>query len=170
MNIWLLPDPHLGHDKAIELMGRPHGFEDKIIRHLSNIVCHDDILLCLGDVSFYNHLYWHHQILMSIEAKAWLVRGNHDKKSISWYLEAGWDFAGDSLSFTMFGKKLLFTHRPVINADITDDTFDLNIHGHCHNTLHHPVGGDKHRLVYLEHHYQPISLRAVVEGTYAPPL
>jgi len=60
----------------------------------------------------------------------------------------------------MYGYHIAFSHQPLSD----DDSFDLNIHGHHHNTLHHPEDdvNDKHKLVFIEHEYKPIMLKHII--------
>jgi calcineurin-like phosphoesterase family protein len=139
--------------------GRPIGFEETILRKTKNIVMPGDVLIHLGDIALYRDEYWNKQLRAACAGKMWLIRGNHDKKTVTWYLEMGWDFVGDEILLHMYGKRVLFTHRPAPDGD----HYDLNIHGHLHANKHHAPGGDKHRLVYMEHEYSPVSVRSIVE-------
>jgi len=62
--------------------------------------------------------------------------------------------------------KILFSHKPQI-----DTGYDLNIHGHFHNSDHRrqepelkAIANPKHHLIMMEHHYEPQSLRSIVES------
>lgn len=94
--------------------------------------------------------------------KRWLIRGNHDKKSMGWYLSHGWDLVAEQITLDIYGKRVALSHRPIT----AHDDFDINIHGHFHNSGHHPEDATtgKHRLLFMEHEYKPVSLRKLVEG------
>lgn len=62
-----------------------------------------------------------------------LVKGNHDSKSYNWYLQNGWDWVCDTFTLERHGKTILFSHEP----KAWDGYFDINIHGHLHNSQHH---------------------------------
>lgn len=162
MNYWIITDTHFGHNKMQEYCGRPEDFETTIIHNLMNTCRTGDVLIHLGDICIGQDSYWHNR-LANIYARRWLIRGNHDKKSAGWYLSHGWDCVSDSLTLTVFGERILFSHRPAESGDYT-----LNIHGHMHNTGHHPEMipriTPKQRLIIMEHHYAPISLRKIVES------
>lgn len=162
MNYWVLADTHFGHEKMKDYCQRPDGFEDKILSAVARLVQCDDVLIHIGDFCIYCDEYWHELFRSACLGKRWLVRGNHDRKSLGWYFSHGWDFVADEFSLEVFGKRVLFSHAPV--PEIADA--ELNIHGHLHNTGHHPELhiSTKHRLVYLEHTYEPLNLRKIIEG------
>lgn len=166
MNYWIITDTHFGHDKMSEYCGRPKNFENIIFKHLQNCIKDDDVLIHLGDICIYNDEEWHKIFCGVANCKWWLIRGNHDKKTLGWYLSHGWDFVADEITLQIFGKRVALSHKPIT----IHDNFDLNIHGHHHNTGHHPEDQvtDKHRLVFLEHSYMPINLRRLVEFTPQP--
>jgi calcineurin-like phosphoesterase family protein len=139
----------------------------RILRGLSNIK-KGDVVIHLGDVCIGDDADWHKKFLSGVSrAKSWLVLGNHDRKSKSWYLDVGWDWVGERMEFEIFGKHLVFTHEPVL--EVSDG--QLNIHGHLHSTKHHPeydsllnVSLGKYLCVALENtKYQPVTLNSVIK-------
>lgn len=155
---YIIADTHFGHNRMLELGGRPEGFEDLIFENIKNMTS-NSILIHLGDVSFYKHEYWHGKLhLRCPSKKKWLILGNHDKHSMTWYINHGWDFVARELYLQIHGMRILFTHRPQPPGD-----YDLNIHGHLHTTNHHPEceRHDKQLLVTCEPEYKPISLRKI---------
>lgn len=173
MKIWLISDSHFGHDKMMEYCGRPKGFEQKILNNLFKTVKKDDILIHLGDFCIGNDEFWHTSFMQVPTLKKWLLRGNHDRKSTTWYLSHGWDWVGDHMSNFFFGKKILFSHTPTKY----DGCFDMNIHGHFHNNLHrllegrYVVEGEKERNeVDLANLTPRHKLLAIEETNYQPVL
>ena len=164
MNYWILPDTHFGHNKMKEeeYGGRPEGFEAKILKNISNSFNQDDVLIHLGDFCFYAEEFWHASFMRVVNGHRWLIRGNHDKKSTTWYLNNGWCFVADEIKLKIYGKVIVFSHRPIQDRDI----FDINFHGHFHNTNHHPeeAVNEKHRCLFLEHDYKPFNLKTLVVG------
>jgi len=165
MNYWIIADTHFGHDKIAECFGRPKDFEIKIFKAL-NIVRPQDVLIHLGDFCIGKDAYWHDLFMDKCPANIkWFVKGNHDRKSVSWYLGRGWDCVTERLQLTVFGKTILFSHKPLSSGD-----YDINIHGHLHTNgqHHHPELDDfvdKHNiLIAIEGEYKPVSLRRIVEG------
>jgi calcineurin-like phosphoesterase family protein len=129
------------------------------------------VLIHLGDVCFENCEEWHNK-LTQIYSKKWLIRGNHDKQSLSWYLNHGYDMVCDFFFLEMFGKKILFSHVPM-----KDSGYGINIHGHFHdfslNTVEKMepelfrILTPKHRLISLEkYHYQPINLDYICKHSH----
>ena len=162
MNYWIITDTHFGHDKIMAYCGRPDDFESRIMSNLRKTVREEDVLIHLGDFCWGDHALWHADFMNHAKCKRWLIKGNHDKKSNTWYHRNGWDCVADRMTLKLYGKEILFSHRPII----TEGDF-VNIHGHHHNTGHHPEDGtdERHRLVFIEHRYAPINLRHIVERT-----
>lgn len=162
MQYWVISDPHLGHHMLVNKGHRPERYETSIIKNVASIVTPDDVMICLGDVAFYQELRWHEVLTSSCKGKKWLVKGNHDKKSNTWYLDRGWDFVGDQIVLRQYGLNILLSHIPV-HIDDREDV-DVNVHGHLHDNQHRSECEitDRHRLVYMEHHYQPKTLRNIL--------
>jgi len=115
----------------VEYCGRPDNFEEMIFNGFG-VIGPDDILIHLGDICIGSDAECHEEFIMSINCKKILVRGNHDKKSIHWYLGHGWDWVCESMSMQYGGKRILFSHMPMV----WDGYWDINIHGHFHNANH----------------------------------
>ena len=160
VNYWITTDTHFGHEKMHEYCQRPDDYEEQIFRNLKYFINDDDILIHLGDFCIYKDEYWHERFWKEIAGNHWLIKGNHDRKSYTWYLSRGWDVVAERLDMKLFGKNIVFTHIPITN--LKED--EINIHGHFHNTNHHPenVTTEQHKCLFLEHHYDPFNLRKVV--------
>lgn len=160
---WVITDSHFGHEK---MMGdvRPIGFDHLLFNNLEKQIRKEDVLIHLGDVAFNNDHKWHEDLLTKIPGKKWLIRGNHDKRSYTWYLDRGWDFVGDTFSMHIYGRDLVFSHTPVPGS------YDLNIHGHFHNvdpSFYEPelvsIKNDRQFLASMEWSgYRPIILEHIV--------
>lgn len=166
MKIWIITDTHFGHEKLVQY-GRPVGFTEKILQNLYPIQ-KGDVLIHLGDFCIGDDEGWHHDYFktLPIGVKNWFIRGNHDHKSNSWYLDHGWNVVCEYLSLEMFGKKILFSHKPMA----WDGEYDINIHGHFHDTDHRRFEGEflkikngYQKLLALEKtNYQPVLLRTFI--------
>jgi hypothetical protein len=79
---------------------------------------------------------------------------------MSWYMKHEWDMVCNNFILHMYGKKIAFSHEPLEESVL----YDINFHGHHHNTLHHPEDktSEKHQLLYIEHHYQPFNLKTLM--------
>jgi calcineurin-like phosphoesterase family protein len=149
--------------------GRPEGYEQKILKAIGNAVHSEDLLINLGDFCWHSDIVWHEQYMSFALCKNWLTIGNHDSHNAMWYMAHGWDWAGETCLVEFLGKRILFSHYPQPDGD-----YDLNIHGHFHDTsvetqmLHEPEIvarlTKKHVLIAMEHSkYQPVSLRKLLE-------
>jgi calcineurin-like phosphoesterase family protein len=181
MNPWIIADTHLGHVGLTEDGFRPAGFSERIIKSLTNVLKPGDLLIHLGDVCFGDDEKWN-RALTSLPGKKWLLIGSsHDKKSMTWYIEHGWDWVGESMVLNVFGKRILFSHVPqvvessaLLVGHYSQVKYDLNIHGHFHTfgmaTIEEKepelfkILTPKHHLVALETlHYVPVKLKTIVE-------
>lgn len=144
MNYWLISDTHFNHSKLDEWGGRIGNWHKKIEDGLERIPS-GDVLIHLGDICIGNDAEVFERIFgkkegasfmggaIPTDVKRILVRGNHDRKSMSWYIEHGFDFVCDQIGLEFHGVDLLLSHRPM-----PPDTwrYRYNIHGHTHGNLH----------------------------------
>jgi len=161
---WIIADPHFGHAALVEKGYRAAGFEEKIIKSISNTTQNRDYLIILGDLFFGGKDVWFdYRKRFPSHGKYILVRGNHDKKSLDWYTDNGFDFAVDALVVRKYGFKVLLTHIPQKEERLA--YYDLNIHGHLHNNAHRKTElCAKHVLYSAEaENYQPLSLQTLIE-------
>lgn len=146
MKYHLITDTHFSHARILEI--RPANYEEQIIRSLQEIPT-EDVLIHLGDICIGNDIEVHEKIISPLRCRKILVKGNHDNKSHTWYMNHGWDFACDKIEMKYGGENLVFTHIPVHPHE-----FDgLNIHGHYHDLTHRDFPEwytDDHKLVSLE--------------------
>jgi calcineurin-like phosphoesterase family protein len=99
------------------------------VRLISRIVQPGDTLIHLGDFGIGNK-----NVYMQT-ARKWaaagirlvLIRGNHDKESVGYYMQNGFTFACDGMIY----RKCWLTHKPY-NHPLPEGTL-LNLHGHLHN-------------------------------------
>lgn len=142
MNIYLISDTHLKHEKMETYCQRPSDFTERIHKNVMNTVKDTDTLIHLGDVGIGKYQDWEWMV------QAWpgrkvLVRGNHDRaRSCGWWMEHGFHFACDQMVF----RNVLLTHEPA-NAVVNSNGYKaygvmdwglpegcaLNVHGHLHN-------------------------------------
>lgn len=165
MKYLIITDTHFGHKNMVEYCQRPEDFAEKIISNWSKTISNKDVVIHLGDICIGGDLYWHEK-LSELPGKKILVKGNHDSKSDNWYLEHGWDFVCDSFQMTFQGKKVYFSHYPVA----WDGYYDLNIHGHFHNSdyrRHEPelvaLKNGYQKLIALEYtDYKTVDLKSLI--------
>jgi calcineurin-like phosphoesterase family protein len=142
----------------IKYCGRPENFNELIWKGLEGLPkgC---TLIHLGDICIGRDVETHDRIKL-LPYKKILVKGNHDKKSNSWYLSHGWDFVCNSFSDIILGKNILFSHKP---ADYSYYD-DLNIHGHTHNNDIVDDIEDNKRILYAQEYnnYKPIKIETII--------
>jgi len=162
MKIWLTTDTHFSHE-ALVAFGRPEDFECKIKNALRRNVKPGDLLIHLGDICIGADSENSNWFKEELGCRTILVKGNHDRKTIHWYLNNGWDAVVDRFQFEMFGKRIAFTHIPIA----WDGSFDINIHGHMHDANgHHAniVTRKFNKLLALEYtDYQPVLLKNFIQ-------
>lgn len=148
--LYLITDTHLGHQNMLKSCSRPARFTNLILDSCRKMVRSNDMLIHLGDVA------WNEEELMrfmKLPGHKVLVRGNHDKKSTPYYMEAGFDLVVDSMTMTLQGIQILFSHAPQYGH-----TADINIHGHQHD-LHYEDVFHRYWPLALEHMgYKPLPL------------
>lgn len=154
--LFLITDTHLGHQNMLKSCGRPARFTNLILDNCRKIVKSNDTLIHLGDVA------WNAEELMrfmKLPGRKILVRGNHDKKSTSYYMDVGFALVVDSMTMTLQGIRMLFSHAPQYGH-----TADINIHGHQHD-LHYEDVFHRYWPLALEHMgYRPLPLNDKIVG------
>lgn len=136
MKYWLISDTHFNHSKLEDWGGRTGDWQEKIWKGIHDIPKYngDDVLIHLGDLCIGDDK----EVM-----KRWdestagittiLIRGNHDKKSATWYTMEGFNFVCDQIGLVFQGVDILLSHRPM-----PPDTwrYRYNIHGHTHGNMH----------------------------------
>jgi calcineurin-like phosphoesterase family protein len=137
MKYWIITDTHFGHQKMEEYCGRPANFTELILDTGLKQLQSGDVIIHLGDFCIGNDEMWHEDWNNRLRdgVKKILVRGNHDKKSDTWYYNHGWDSVVDNFSIYYLGRYITFSHIPIKGIQ------NINIHGHFHNNLHRLLEG-----------------------------
>lgn len=150
MKVWLFTDGHWWQDGS--RISRPENHTELQFATWNRTVSPEDLVIHCGDVT------WRPKTLEAdlgvLSGTKVLVRGNHDKESLLWYMRHGFAFACDSFVF----KKVLFTHAP---ANELPGNALVNVHGHLHANGHRfdeHVPKPWHKLLALENtNYSPVS-------------
>jgi calcineurin-like phosphoesterase family protein len=124
--IYIISDSHFGHSKMEEWSLRPADFNERIWKGIEALPA-DAILIHLGDVTMGADHETAHR-LVKLPFKKWLVRGNHDNHSITWYVANGWDAVCDEMVLNIFGSRILLSHMPLPKRE----GILKNVHGHLH--------------------------------------
>lgn len=159
-NVWLISDPHFGHDNIRMFENRPFAsvkeMDESLIKEWNSVVKKDDKIFVLGDFSFHNKEKTK-AIISRLNGRKFLVMGNHDKeRSKSWWLDAGFDEVSE---FPIIYKGFyIFSHEPLY---VNNNMPYVNIHGHIHGQQYK---SDQYYNVSVEQiGYKPISFNEVVK-------
>jgi len=168
-NWWIISDTHFSHTRIMEFCGRPEDHEDRMRKGLLGIPPRS-VLVHLGDVGFPNVEEVHRDYIQPLsDVRTILVIGNHDRKSVSWYMNHGWDFVCHSFELEVFGLRILFSHKPRVELG---SYIDVNIHGHFHNIDWRMQDPEFTTLKYTKRYlkfaveetrYQPVKLKTFLQ-------
>lgn len=129
--IFMISDMHFGHGNIIKYENRPFKnvleMDLAIVGKWNNTVAKEDKIFVVGDVSFYNKEKTTN-IIKGLNGYKILILGNHDKHSINWWKEVGFDEVS-KYPIIIDGFYIL-SHEPVYLTEIMPYT---NIHGHIHH-------------------------------------
>lgn len=175
MRYFLTTDTHFGHTRLKQGLldtKRPDDYERLILWNLKATVEKEDTIIHLGDVAFTESKKWHELFTNSIPGRKILVLGNHDQHSVSWHYDRGWDFICSSFILRYKSQNILFSHIPQKKTDY----WDINVHGHFHNTTHRSqepaiqaLYTPQHRLLSLEwSNYRPVPLDRFLDPNFNP--
>jgi len=138
INIYVIADNHFNHWNINKYCSR--GFKDlqdmnsTMIKRWNKIVRPEDLVIHIGDLVFTKGSSEEiKKIIKSLNGRKILIKGNHDRKSYSYYLTNGIDFVCERMIWEFNKKKVLFIHSP---HEITFNdyrTCKYIIHGHSHN-------------------------------------
>jgi calcineurin-like phosphoesterase family protein len=151
MRRWIISDTHFGHSNIQKHCRRPADVDAQMVANWQRLVEPDDLVYHLGDFYFTSGSgrtldEW----VALLPGRKILVLGNHDSKTVSAYINAGFAFCCDE--FVSGG--ILFTHTPraYLPAGV-----QLNVHGHMHNSVDYRHRAYPHcRLFTLEYEdYSP---------------
>jgi len=125
--IYVISDTHFGHQNLIDYGVKEENSDEEMWKGFDTLP-DDCILIHCGDITIGMDEMFHIRFA-KYKFKKWLIKGNHDNHSISWYLTNGWDCVVDELMIKMYGENILFTHIPYSKRH----GISRNIHGHLHN-------------------------------------
>lgn len=171
MKFWITTDCHFNHKKLIDIGVRPENFEAEIFANLKDVKL-GDTLINLGDFCMGRDAWWIEQYIKFLEnVNHILVKGNHDHKTLNWYMDHGFNLACKTFTGRYFGYNILFSHIP---RDLKNyPNIDYNIHGHFHEGNHRSSEPEitafydptRHiKLALEDSNYQPWDLEALLKG------
>ena len=131
--IYFISDTHFNHNNIIKYCNRPfksiNEINQTIINNWNKTVKADDEIYHLGDLVLGKKEEMYNAV-SNLNGKKYLIRGNHDKLSISIYEELGFNVLKNA-PIKLENDKLLLSHTPVPDKHIPKGF--INIHGHIHN-------------------------------------
>lgn len=137
-NIFVLSDNHFNHWNINNLCDR--GFKNVVhmnqsmIDRWNQVVKPDDMVINVGDIVYTQGSSDEIANIISVlNGRKILVIGNHDRKTYSWYINNGFDFVCESMTWNYNGKKILFIHNPHEVEPVDYNRYHYVIHGHQHN-------------------------------------
>lgn len=156
--IWIWSDLHLSHKNISRHAGRPFDnimYMNQTLKDNAQCVGTDDIILCLGDVSFDdpdNTQQW----LAECPGRKFLILGNHDvdrSHKIKALSNLGFEGIGECLVLPYQTQQLWFTHYPLAGNCLPQNT--INVHGHTHQ---HSIAGPYINVCVENLNYTPQKL------------
>ena len=159
MNSWTVSDYHLGHKNIMVYEQRPFRdvaeMEEIIIKNHNAIVKKEDVVYHLGDFGFYPKDIMA-KVVASLNGRIFLIKGNHDTKSNTWYRSVG--FAEVIAYPILIHNYVILSHEPVYLAK---GTHFWNVHGHIHSNRS-PT--EKHINVSVEAiNYTPVNMKDILK-------
>lgn len=168
--IYFISDTHFNHYNIIKYCQRP--FQDvsemnnAIINNWNNIVKDEDIVYHLGDFAL-SKSEEVKKIFEKLKGNIFLIRGNHDGKSIKYYEDIGFHVLAYAL-IKLDKYKLILSHYPLQDNLIPQGY--INLHGHIHdkklneNYPQDSYNPDKHLNVSIDvTDYKPLSLKKIID-------
>lgn len=142
---WFTADQHWHHKSVISYCKRPFATVEEmnltLIRRWNALVMASDIVFVLGDMSFGNATKTR-AILRELNGDKFLIRGNHDSFSDTWYKREGFVDVFPYLSTMIGGQRVNLSHFPYREdrhdhrefENMLSDKGEWLIHGHVHKT------------------------------------
>lgn len=163
---FLISDTHFFHEKIIEV-GRPfknaEQMNARLVKNWNRVVNPGDIVFHLGDFGF-GSLSSLTEVFRKLRGQKILVRGNHDKFTLTQYYGMGWAAVLDAVELKHMAK-IKLRHIPYTNQ-FPDS--DYVIHGHIHSLdaedVRNIIHPHQHLNVCVEHiNYTPILLESALK-------
>ncbi len=138
INYYIVSDNHFNHWNINRYCKRGYPSLDKMnsdmIAKWNRIVRPEDMVIHVGDLCFTKgESKKVAEIIKQLNGRKILVKGNHDRKSYSWYLTHGIEFICERFMWEFNNKKILFIHSPH-DVDYRDlRVCNYIIHGHSHD-------------------------------------
>lgn len=150
--MWIITDTHFQHDNIIHYCQRPKDHGARVIKSWKRRVKPGDTIIHLGDCVMGGKekvTAWYENVFPTLPGRKILIKGNHDwsKQKLMKY----WDEVVGYYVVDYKGLKVLLTHCPNYTIKVDGRKFDLNVHGHQHNSVGPNPGPPRNILFALEY-------------------
>lgn len=108
----IISDTHFLHAREVACGERKSWYEFKIENNWRRLVKDTDTIIHIWDVCCGQDNNVHEIFIKQLPGFKILVKGNHDNKSDSWYIDHGRDMVVQSMIIKRHGKEILFQHIP----------------------------------------------------------
>jgi len=160
---YVIADTHFYHSNIIKYENRPFNdiehMNNEIVKRWNNTVKKNDRVFVLGDVSFLG-LDDTKSIISKLNGTKILVLGNHDKKSIQYWMDIGFS---EVYKYPIIYKEFfILSHEPPTYFNENCPYF--YIYGHVHSTDMYKTITKNSACVSIERwDYKPVSIEKLVE-------
>lgn len=166
---WFTSDHHFHHANILTFKdeeGAPirPGFtslnhmNEYMVEKWNSVIKPQDKVYHLGDILMGSSIE-SFRILERLNGRKVLIKGNHDTAKIHRYTEHFTDIRSEIHKKTSDGDKIIFTHRPILLGEGTDNIW--NVHGHLHQR---ELADNQYLNICVEHwDYTPIEWNEIVE-------
>lgn len=167
--IYIISDTHFNHRKILAYENRPFSsvedMNENIIKNWNSVVKSGDIVIHLGDVAL-GRMSEVPGIIARLNGNKIFVRGNHDDKSDTYYLNAGFSAVGRNFIFPHNGLTIFCSHHPYKPEGIE---YDLHLFGHVHGVdseegKNYPTIASNGACLCVERwNYKPVSIDEIIK-------
>lgn len=168
--LYFISDTHVSHSNIIKYCNRPfhdsNEMNETIIKNWNSLVTKEDVIYHLGDfcLSSDDEIK---NIFNRLNGKKVLIRGNHDRKSVKFYEDMGFNVL-THVPIILEDYKLILSHVPLPDVKVPNGY--INLHGHIHDKK---ISEDYPKTIYSESkhinlsvdstNFNPISLDKINE-------
>jgi len=161
---WIISDTHFSHANIIKYCNRPfkdiEEMDDAIVENWNSLVSDEDTVWHLGDFSF-NGKENVEKFRKLLKGKIKIVLGNHDKRGMDFYYNAGFDAVYDQP--VLVDDFFILSHSPV--QWISNDMPFANFFGHVHDSPLYKTVTPRSFCACVERHgYHPVLWDEAVEA------
>ena len=150
----IIADTHFLHDREVKAWARKKWYEYKIIKHRKNLIKNIDTVYVVWDIACGKDLEVHQKFIMQLPGFKILIKGNHDNKTDSWYIDHGRDMVVESLIIKRFWKEILLKHIPddFSTSRVKSAHNRAVIHWHYHAHANHTELAKVNHVIYSCEH------------------